>query len=579
MNLPRSTVILVSITLGLASGALGQLVNHIVPGAQGPDLPPTKLFTAGYLNSASGHGPGIAPGTISPLVRIPLISSYAQPRYGGYSFATSGYTDLGVDYAAAPYNLDINLLPGPPTNFYVAFKRLAYSLPGEFSIYNPYGSPQMTEDGDEYVFGDSGSGHVHPLWLLRRPGLVRWDLQFTSDQWIASDPYSFYFTSVPGRGTLVPLNMSGVFNADVVDSDLNDAPISFDNNGHYWVLNGLYGTTSGLPTSGQLDGFQLGGPTGSGLSGSNYNCLFDNGTLSLAATLDLQATGQADQYLSIEFLVGGAGSFTTSDTISVTLTYTDGTTKTIAVRQGSATYTPYWPIDTWQQTATPRPWTAVGLTGDRSAGFARSTGSAIDMAAGDSFFFFRACSPVDSTRTLKSIAFADYPGSNRVGIFAILAIKKAPLEITAAALPDAQEGVAYSAPLSAEGTPPFKNWSAVGLPAGLVLDPNNGIIAGVPEPGTAAGSPYSVNLSCNDSINDFDPSYPVEIANATLSLTVLPRRGDMNGDGVVNSADLTIFVNVLLGIETNPTYVQRADINGDGIADGRDIQPFVALLL
>ena len=48
---------------------------------------------------------------------------------------------------------------------------------------------------------------------------------------------------------------------------------------------------------------------------------------------------------------------------------------------------------------------------------------------------------------------------------------------------------------------------------------------------------------------------------------------------MIDSADTTLFVNVLLGIETNPTYVQRSDINGDGVANGKDIQPFVVLLL
>src|SRR5262249_46805346 len=164
--------------------------------------------------------------------------------------------------------------------------------------------------------------------LLRRPGLVRWDMQFTSDQWIGSDPYYYLFTSVPGRGTVVPINMTSIFNADVVDSDASDTPTPFDSAGNSWVLNGTYGATSGLPISGQLDGFQLGGPTGTGLAGAKKNCLLDNGTLSLAATLDLQATGQADQFLSLEFLIGGAGTFTTSDTMTVTITYVDATTQT-----------------------------------------------------------------------------------------------------------------------------------------------------------------------------------------------------------------------------------------------------------
>ncbi len=550
--------------------------SHLVVGQGPPAGTPFKLFTSGSLNGASGHGPSIAAGSIQPIVRINLVSSYAQPRFGGYSFSTAGFSDLGLDYAASPYNLDINLLPGPPANFSVRLKRLAYSLPSEFSVYNPSGTPQMVENENEYAYGTAGNGgHVHPLWLMRRPGLMRWDMQFTSDQWINSDPYFFYFTTVPGRGTFVPLNLSGLFNADVVDSDGADTPSSFDSAGNSWVLNGNYGTTSGLPASGQLGGFQL-----VGLAGSSNNCLFDNGTQSLASTLDLQAGGQADSYLSVEFLVGGAGSFTTADSIGVTFTYTDNSTKAIAIQQGSAAWLPYRPIDTWQQGATPRPWTAVGRSGDRTLGFARSTGAAIDVAAGESFFLFRACSPLDSTKTLKSISFADYTGSNRVGIFAILAIKKAPLVIATNSLPAAHEGQPYSFAVTADGTPPFKNWAATGLPGGLTIDTSSGAISGTPAAGTAAESPHLINLSCNDSINDFDVSYPIETANRTLSLVILPGSvpGDIDGNGVVNGADVTLFVRVLAGLETNATYVQRSDINGDTIANGRDVQPFVALM-
>jgi len=550
--------------------------NHLVVGQSPPGGTPLKLFTDGSLNGASGHGPSIAPGSILPIVRINLLSSYAQPRFGGYSFSTSGFSDLGLDYAASPYNLDINLLPGPPANFSVRLKRLAYSLPSEFSVYNPSGTPQMIEDGNEYAYGTAGNGgHVHPLLLMRRPGLMRWDMQFTSDQWINSDPYFYYFTTVPGRGTLVPLNMSTLFNADVVDSDGADTPTAFDSAGNSWVLNGNYGTTSGLPASGQLDGFQL-----AGLSASSNNCLFDNGTLTLGSTLDVQAGGQADSYLGVEFLVGGAGSFTTADSIGVTFTYTDNSTKAITIQQGATSWLPYRPIDNWQQTATPRPWTAIGRSGDRSLGFARSTGSAIDVGAGESFFLFRACSPLDSTKTLKSIAFADYTGSNRVAIFAVLAIKKAPLAITTASLPPAHEGQPYSFALTAEGTPPFKNWDATNLPSGLSIDATTGVISGTPAAGTAAGSPYSIDLSCNDSINDFDSFYPVETANLTLSLTVVPGAmpGDIDGNGVVNGADVTLFIRVLTGVEPNATYVQRSDINGDTFANGRDVQPFVGLM-
>ena len=579
--------------------------NHVVCGQSPDGGTPLQLFTAAYLEGQSGHGPSFDPSVTQGIAQIQLTSSYAQPRFGGYSFSTNGFADIGLDFAAPscstdpppctndpnPHALYLNYLNPPVSTFTVYLRRLSYSIPTEFSLYSPSGVPVMTEDvpfaapiSTQYDYGygnQSNGGHVHPLFLMRRPGLLVWHMRFVSDSpqrpannppWGWSDEYIYSFTSIPGRGLLVPINMSSIFNADVVDSDGSDTPTPFDASGNMWVLNGNYGTTAGLPVNGQLDGFQLGGPSGSGLTGSNNNVLLANGSLNLASTLNLVTTGQADTYLSLEFLVAGAGTFTTSDQVNVTLTYADATTKTITIQQASGTtWSAYRPLDNWQQTATPRPWTAIGASGDRTTGFARSTGTAIDGAAGSNFYFFRACTPVDSTKVLNQIAFANYTGSNRVGVFAILAIKKGPLVITTVSLPTAQEGAAYSQALSAAGTPPYKGWEAGGLPTGLTIDPCSGQITGTPAAGTAAGSPYSVSITCNDRLD--------ETASITLPLTVLPRQGDINDDGAVNNTDLNLFVNVLLGTETNPTYVARSDMNASGSANGLDIPLFVAAYL
>jgi hypothetical protein len=141
-----------------AAVALAQNPDHIVVGEHPPDGPPLKLFTSGDLIGASGHGPSIAPGAIIPVVRIPLSSLYGQPRYGGYCFISTGYSDIGLDYAAVPHDLALSKLDPQPSNFAIKLKRLAYSRPAEFSIYNSYGSPKMVEDGDEYQFGDAFDG-------------------------------------------------------------------------------------------------------------------------------------------------------------------------------------------------------------------------------------------------------------------------------------------------------------------------------------------------------------------------------------------------------------------------------------
>ncbi len=55
--------------------------------------------------------------------------------------------------------------------------------------------------------------------------------------------------------------------------------------------------------------------------------------------------------------------------------------------------------------------------------------------------------------------------------------------------------------------------------------------------------------------------------------------GDVNGDGLVNTTDLGVFVAVLLGQDTETEHVDAADIDGTGTPDGADVEPFAALLL
>ena len=47
---------------------------------------------------------------------------------------------------------------------------------------------------------------------------------------------------------------------------------------------------------------------------------------------------------------------------------------------------------------------------------------------------------------------------------------------------------------------------------------------------------------------------------------------DLNLDGTVDRADLTLSVDVLTGAQQDATIVARADVNGDGIVDARDVQ-------
>lgn len=64
-------------------------------------------------------------------------------------------------------------------------------------------------------------------------------------------------------------------------------------------------------------------------------------------------------------------------------------------------------------------------------------------------------------------------------------------------------------------------------------------------------------------------------------LTATPgvTQGDVDGNGSAELADLPLFINVLLGLDTDPMHVAASDTNCDGTVDGLDIQGEVAILL
>ena len=51
-------------------------------------------------------------------------------------------------------------------------------------------------------------------------------------------------------------------------------------------------------------------------------------------------------------------------------------------------------------------------------------------------------------------------------------------------------------------------------------------------------------------------------------------QGDVDGDGVADGVDISLFLDLLEG----PDYLPAADMNGDGVVDGLDVDPFVTLL-
>jgi hypothetical protein len=55
--------------------------------------------------------------------------------------------------------------------------------------------------------------------------------------------------------------------------------------------------------------------------------------------------------------------------------------------------------------------------------------------------------------------------------------------------------------------------------------------------------------------------------------------GDVNADGLINILDVQLCINVILGIEGDPDFVNQADLNADGNVNVLDVQGLVNLVL
>ena len=53
------------------------------------------------------------------------------------------------------------------------------------------------------------------------------------------------------------------------------------------------------------------------------------------------------------------------------------------------------------------------------------------------------------------------------------------------------------------------------------------------------------------------------------------KKGDVNGDGIVNGTDIQAVINFIVAGEFN----EKADVNKDGIVNGTDIQEIINIIV
>jgi hypothetical protein len=130
------------------------------------------------------------------------------------------------------------------------------------------------------------------------------------------------------------------------------------------------------------------------------------------------------------------------------------------------------------------------------------------------------------------------------------------LAVTTSSLPSGAIGSTYSTTLGATGGNGSFSWSlsSGSLPGGLALSPA-GVISGVP---TSVGD-FAFTVGVTDGqLTD----------SKTFSITVTPRIGDVNGDGQVNTSDITKVERIIVEID-GPTAA--ADVNQDGRINTADV--------
>jgi hypothetical protein len=57
------------------------------------------------------------------------------------------------------------------------------------------------------------------------------------------------------------------------------------------------------------------------------------------------------------------------------------------------------------------------------------------------------------------------------------------------------------------------------------------------------------------------------------------KKGDANGDGIVNSADIVEVINYIMGNKSNDFHISAADTNGDSMVNAADVVQIVNIIM
>ena len=88
---------------------------------------------------------------------------------------------------------------------------------------------------------------------------------------------------------------------------------------------------------------------------------------------------------------------------------------------------------------------------------------------------------------------------------------------------------------------------------------------------------YTIEL--NDvRLSDIDGAV-TKLGNSTATVKVTALKGDANGDGAVNAADIVELVNYIMGSPSDIFDNKAADVNGDGVVNAADIVEIVKIIM